>query len=203
MEARNSDVPITDKFTGPDIAELSSYADDIGSALQWRRSRSANCMKLVQRRRYLYEQRNDHLMQLDLQDAALIAERRRAQALCLAYAARIEMQLDPATRDGAVSPARASPPPPIAERSARGFAASPAFDSRSGSVFQPFASPARSGDRQYSSALSREPLRPARAPKFASRVPLSPLREHSSALSSNHSAFFPMRENKFTPLRID
>ena len=144
------ELPITEYFKGPSLNELASYSDDINSALQWRRSRSANYIKLLQRRRYLEEQRNDHLIQLDLQDAALLIERKRAQAECLAYAAQIEKRYDPATREMKFD--RLSNPW-ISPTENKSFSSnrqwnqdfgSPSFENRQKSVFQPYNSPIRS-----------------------------------------------------------
>ncbi|KAH0790412.1 hypothetical protein GPJ56_005708 [Histomonas meleagridis] len=142
------ELPITEYFKGPSLNELASFSDDISSALQWRRSQSANYIKLLQRRRYLEEQRNDHLIQLDLQDAALLIERKRAQAECLAYAAQIEKRIDPATREMKFdqtsnfwsSPTQKSDITPT--RWNQNY--SPSFDNRQKSVFTSYGSPIRS-----------------------------------------------------------
>lgn len=227
MEYRENGISITDYYQGPSMPELTSYSDDMSGALQWRRSKKASYLKLTQRRRYLYEQRNDHLIQLDLQDAALIAERKKSQIMCLAYAAQIEKQLDPSTRDMVFEPAKQNNYR-IVDREYSykqgGLGqTSPSFENRSKSVFQSYNSPSRGNKNQYNSVFNREPLGNLRSPKPArissfspknniqfrskftsnSKMGRSPLKEQSDSLNSNNSAFFPLRENKFTPMHID
>jgi hypothetical protein len=96
QEARHTS--LVESWAGPALADLKAFSEDMAQMKEWRREPDLTYHDIRSRRRHLSEQRNLHLMEMDLQEFRLGIEQRNVRIRALAHAAEIERQLDPETR---------------------------------------------------------------------------------------------------------
>ena len=86
-------------LAGPDLTDLQYHCDDFKLMTEWRRQPELSYHEMRRIRRCLMEQKNFQIMENDLRECELNCLQRQSRIEMLGYAAEVERQMDPETRD--------------------------------------------------------------------------------------------------------